>query len=203
MVATRAQRKADPSLALDEDDGKKRTLWARYQSLLVRRPLATNLVQAGLIAGAGNVTSQLISSGAVEAWGPVAEQVLLSMCFIAPVVQVWLRVLGALRLHWVAATLVDQFLFSPCFNVAIFFVITAAFQGGVTVSAAGLALDRAKFPALTAYEPVWSTQATAYRVWLPATLVREAFVPPHLKALFSTSVAFVWNIVFAFILKAM
>ena len=34
---------------------KKSTLWAQYQDLLVRKPFTMNLVQSGVIGGAGNL----------------------------------------------------------------------------------------------------------------------------------------------------
>ena len=37
-------------------------------------------------------------------------QVLLTVCFIAPVVSMWIPFLGGLRLHWAKATAVDQVL---------------------------------------------------------------------------------------------
>ena len=139
------------------------------------------------------------------------QQVVLASCFIAPIVNTWFGVLGRLQLSMLPATLVDQFLFSPPFTIAIFYFLSAAFGGGVALTAGWRdaqvvevvgALNLSAFPSLLSYDPVWSTQVKAYWLWLPATLVREAFTPAHLKPLFTSSVAFVWNIVFAFILAA-
>lgn len=207
---------------------KKNSLWASYNTLLIQRPFTTNLVQSGLIAAAGNVTAQLAQNGTIAVW-PLAEQVLLTMGFINPVVQAWFPILGSMGLHWISATAVDQFLFSPLFNIGIFWFMAAFLKGGVGLSAAehraqtctakifgphctpddaveryelSLALYPETFPPLSEYHPVWSTQVNAYYVWLPATLVREAFVPPHLKGIFVNACAFVWNIIFSFILAA-
>lgn len=63
-----------------------------------------------------------------------------------------------------------------------------------------LSLHHQKFPSVWSYEPMWSVQVTAYYIWLPATLLREKFVPEHMKALFGNLVGFAWAIVFASIL---
>ena len=207
---------------------KKKTAWAQYQTLLKERPFTMMMVQGGLIAAAGNTTAQLGQHGTVSL-GPLMEQVTLNLAFITPVVYLWFGFLGGMRLHWVAATAVDQFLFSPLFNIAIFWFISAVFKGGVAMSARrhlveqctnnllgsrctatdeidryelSLSLSPPTFPPLSSYHPVWSTQVNAYYLWLPATLMREKFVPPHLKGIFVNVVAFVWNIIFSVILGA-
>ena len=214
---------------------KKQTLWAKYQDLLVQKPFTMNLIQSGVIGGAGNVTAQLIMDGSVAA-GPVAEQVLLNVCFIAPIVSQWFPILGKLGLGWIGSTCVDQFMFSPVFNIGVFYFIAAAFKGGITLAAgssfaaikyeevcttklfrptqcspgssvdsyelAGLALHPGSFAPLTTYSPIWSTQVSSYYVWLPACIVREKYVPAHLKQLFVTLIAFIWNVIFSFILAS-
>lgn len=112
---------------------KKDSYWAQYQDLLIRRPVAMNITQGGIITAAGNVVAQMVTESTVKAQ-PLIEQVLLTVCFIAPVVSKWIPFLGGLRLHWAKATAVDQFLFSPLFNVAIFFVMAAAFKGGIVLT---------------------------------------------------------------------
>ena len=202
-------------------DDKKDSYWSQYQSLLVRRPVAMNVTQGGIINAAGSIVAQLCTDGAVTAQ-PLIEQVLLTVCFIAPVVSMWIPFLGGKSLHWAKATAVDQFLFSPVFNVAIFFVMAAAFKGGNVLSAApdaaaGLSLPLAthahatviwlslwpaRFPPLLAYEPIWSTMSSSYFLWLPAVAVREVFVPAHLKGPYVNCVSFLWSVAFALILKA-
>jgi hypothetical protein len=207
------------------------SLWDKYQKLLRERPFTMSLVQSGTISALGNLTAQLLSGGGVRAQ-PVIEQTLLSVTFIAPICSMWFPLLGSFKLHWTLATAVDQFLFSPLFNIAIFVFISAGFKGGITfVSTAyqadaqvcttklffmkecvsispddrydfTLSLRPNQFAPLSSYAPVWSTQVNAYYLWLPATVVREAFVPPHLKGVFVNLVAFVWSIMFSFILAA-
>ncbi len=192
---------------------------------------STDLLQSGTIAAAGNVTAQLLSGSAVSSQ-PVIEQILLTVTFVAPVCSLWFPTLGSLQLHWTLATAVDQFLFSPVFNIAIFLFISAAFKGGVTFTMTAYQADAEvcttrfffrqqcvsisaddrvdftlsvhpnQFAPLSSYAPVWSTQVNAYYLWLPATIVREAFVPGHLKGIFVNLVSFVWSIIFSFILAA-
>lgn len=126
----------------------------------------------------------------------------------------WLGFLGKLKLHWLLSTAVDQFLFSPFFNILIFWSF-ALLSGGVGFSVptlaaladpaepltASVSLHRNNFPPLSEYAPVWSTQVTAYKIWIPAVLAREALVPPHLAAVYCNVVGFVWNIIFAAIMN--
>ena len=86
---------------------KKDSYWAQYQDLLIRRPVAMNITQGGIITAAGNVVAQMVTESTVKAQ-PLIEQVLLTMCFISPVVSMWVPYLGRLRLHWAKATAVDQ-----------------------------------------------------------------------------------------------
>ena len=91
---------------------KKDSYWAQYQDLLIRRPVAMNITQGGIITAAGNVVAQMVTESTVKAQ-PLIEQVLLTVCFIAPVVSKWIPFLGGLRLHWAKATAVDQVLHRP------------------------------------------------------------------------------------------
>ena len=203
---------------------KKKSLWAKYQRLLVKYPFTMQLVQSGILTAAGNATSQLVTGSTTVALGPLIKQVILSVCLIAPIVACWIRFLSKLQLHWMLSTCVDQFLFSPLLNMAIFVFLSAAFQGGLNLTYTRFTADTCTssffkkcepgderydllltlrpsvFPAVTAYAPVWSTLASSYYVWLPATIMREKFVPPHLRGPFVLLVSFVWNIIFAIIL---
>ena len=78
-----------------------------------------NVLQTGLLGMLGNVTAQLLASVDAFNWQPVVEQGVLGAFVIAPVVSAWIPVLCSLKLHWVGATVVDQFLFSPIFNLFI------------------------------------------------------------------------------------
>ena len=139
----------------------------------------------------------------------VFNQMFISMVCIAPVISLWLGYLFSLKLHWVQATLVDQFLFSPLFNAYIFYYIGLTLDGGLSMTLPDLTRERldltislkpAVLPSLLSFAPIWKTQLTAYPVWLPATLLREKVVPPHLQQLFMNAVAFVWNIIFALLI---
>lgn len=92
-------------------NSKRDSYWAQYQGLLVRRPVAMNITQGGIITAAGSILAQIVTEHTVKAQ-PVIEQVLLTVCFIAPVVSMWIPFLGGLRLHWTKATAVDQVLVS-------------------------------------------------------------------------------------------
>ena len=111
------------------------------------------------------------------------------------------------KLNWWQATMVDQFVFSPIFNVTVFMWLSA-YGGGLTLAlpdfsadtlTLALSLTRSKFPA-------WNdsfmhmAQVKAWPIWLPAAVIRELYVPPHLAQAFVSCVAFIWAIVFAYII---
>ena len=111
-AAARDQRVGSSVLARSTDAStmagrKKESYWAQYQNLLVRRPYFMNITQGGLLAAAGTAVAQTLTEGTVKAQ-PLIEQVLLTMCFISPVVSMWVPYLGRMRLHWAKATAVDQ-----------------------------------------------------------------------------------------------
>ncbi|KAL1525721.1 hypothetical protein AB1Y20_020565 [Prymnesium parvum] len=190
------------ALVFSDHERKKRIL-SQHRALLEKHPLLIASLQGGLIGSAGNIVAQLLLSDVVEP-APIFQQAALSALFISPLVSLWLMLLHRLRLHWVASTLLDQFCFAPLLNIAIIYAITAAFKGGVVLKLdtpapqhTTLEIDHIKFPSMFQYEPIWSTQLKAYALWLPATFIREAYVPPHLATIFINCTSFVWNIVFA------
>lgn len=186
---------------------KKRSILARYQDLSIAYPFTVNLITTLVLNVAGRATA-LILAGDSLALQPLLEAGFLGAVCIAPVVYLWIGKLQSLKLHWAAATIVDQFMFSPIFNMYVFCFISAFFGGGVAFSTTStaetssltLALHKTKFPSLTSWEPVHKTQFTAYLLWVPASIVRELYVPPALVPLFINVVAYVWNIIFSFIL---
>lgn len=208
-ATTQAAAPAKKRAKADGEDTKKAGLSATFQSLLIRYPMAMGILQSGVFAAAGSVVAQLCFTDEPFTLNKVYTQMFISMVCIAPVVALWFRFLFSLNLHWVKATLIDQFMFSPIFNSYIFFFISATLGGGVRVALPDLSadvlnltvsIDTTVFPSLLSFEPVWRTQLIAYPIWLPATLLREKVVPPHLAQLFTNAVAFVWNIIFALII---
>ena len=82
------------------------------------------------------------------------------------------------------------------------FAPTVCIPGEVERYALSLSVRPGLFPRVLAYRPIWSTQLNAYYLWFPATLLREKFVPPHLKGIFVNFVSFCWSVVFAIILAS-
>ncbi|KAL3924959.1 MAG: hypothetical protein SGPRY_003769 [Prymnesium sp.] len=187
---------------------RKKQLWARYKALLVERPLLVNILQTGFSSASANVVAQLLSGREVQR-SPVIEQAILSMCFIAPIVSTWLRILPRFGLHWIASALLDQFMFAPTVTIGVFYFISAFFKSGVSIVydpdaplTYSFILNKHVFPSLIDYQPVWSTQLKAYAIWLPATFIREALIPRQFAPLFINCVSFIWSVAFALILLA-
>jgi hypothetical protein len=176
-------------------------LFARYEGLLIRRPLLMQTVQAVALAAVGNMCNQGWSGREFQSrllW----EQCILNT-IIAPITVLWLRVLRGWRLHWIKATLVDQFGFTLLMNFGTFYLRAATVKGGIYVAThptVRLVVLPEVFPSIWAYEPIWSTRLKGLRLKLPATLVREKFVPHHLKGVWELLVRVVWNIIMASVL---
>lgn len=211
----RAGGNAAAGNAQDDEHTAKAGGWARYQSLLIQFPMRMQVLQAGILAGAGNIAQQLISGQTDIKASPVIQQVAISALVVAPMAIWWLGHLRRWKLPWAVATAVDQLGFCVLMNLVVFWVLSAAFRGGVELSlpsaseladptrplTALLTLRRAAFPSVWTYAPVWSTRVQALKLKLPATAVREKFVPPHLKGVWELAVSFVWNIMMAAVLK--
>ena len=179
---------------------KRSTAWARYQAQLIAHPVRMQIMQAALLAVAANIFNQCFLLRKPFSTLLVTEQ-LTTNIIIAPITIWWLTVLRSLKLHWVAATLVDQLAFSVVLNIFIFYFIAAVFRGGISVGADLSFVVRADaFPSLRSYEPIWSTRVQGLKLKLPTTLVRELMVPVHLKGVYELGVRFVWSVVIAAIL---
>lgn len=90
------------------DKNKKIGFYASYQQMLVHYPLVMNMIQSGLIGAAGGVTSQVLLEGGVTSTSRIAELVFLNAALIAPIVSMWIPLLGSMNLHWTLATAVDR-----------------------------------------------------------------------------------------------
>ena len=95
-----------------------------------------------------------------------------------------------------AATLVDQLVYSVAMNVLFFYSIAAVFRGGVRLTPRP-SIDASAFPSLLAFEPIWAIRLKGLQLKVPTTLLRERLVPPHLKGPWELLVRFVWNVVLA------
>ena len=164
-----------------------------------------NFTQSIIMSAAGTLTAQAFTGGTYD-FGAVLQFIALTVCIIVPINIWWIKKLGSLKLHWVKGALVDQFLWSPIFNIIIF-AFLGSYNGGISLSfpttydtmSMTLTYTASKYASVMTYAPIWKTQVIAYSVWLPATLLREAVVPPHLVPIFMNIIAFVWNIIFALI----
>jgi hypothetical protein len=192
--------------------GKAGGLWSRYQSALIEYPFLTNSVQSTLVAALAVVLQQAFAGRGFSA-APVYTAVAINLLVIMPICSVWFSVLCKWKLHWVLATAVDQFAFSPLFNIVMFWAYNVAggairpvfpsasdLADATAPLAFGLSLHRSAFSSVFAFSPMWSTQMTSYKIWLPAALLREKLVPPHFAMVFNSVVAFGWNMILASIL---
>lgn len=186
-------------------------MWMRYQELLKRRPFTVNVMQSGLLTGVATLTQHVISGEIVAS--RILRATLVAMCVITPSVTAWFAQLHRWKLRWYTRTLVDQFAFSPCLNILIFWAYDSL-QGGLELSVPSFSelwrssgtlhlcfsVHRDAFSSVFASSPIWVTLATSYKLWLPAAMLREKLVPRHFAQPFNTAVAFIWNMIFAAIM---
>ena len=71
-----------PVTKAPDDDGKKNSLSASYQDLMVRWPMTMNAAQAGILGFASNLTSQILGGTAwTGRWGGGSAQSKLKLKF--------------------------------------------------------------------------------------------------------------------------
>ena len=89
------------------------SLWSRYQSLLIAHPYGMQIVQACVLASLGNVCNQCVFRSHRRFDTSLLTEQVATNALLAPIMVGWLRKLRSWRLHWLAATLVDQVRTNP------------------------------------------------------------------------------------------
>ena len=165
------------------------SLWDKYQKLLRERPFTMSLVQSGTISALGNLTAQLLSGGGVRAQ-PVIEQTLLSVTFIAPICSMWFPLLGSFKLHWILATAVDQFLFSPFLSSPLSVGYFSWRDLHFSVPAA-----RSIFRPGFYFDRIFPVQVAGWCIWIPGVCL-VYFMPSELQIPVATLLQSFWVLVF-------
>lgn len=177
--------------------------WTAYNDALLANPLIVKSVTAGVILGAGDLAGQALEAqqkGTGDSSVDLARTA--RFAFFGLVLQApwnhfyYLLLDGAIpptEEPWTATTgikvVIDQFIQAPIFTVLIF-----AFLGlleGKSTSDIKQKLD----------EDYVNTMLANWKLWVPATVINIAFVPPILRVLYLNVVFFFWSIFLSIILN--
>jgi len=175
-------------------------LWTSYNEALDGAPLLTKSVTAGVILGAADFTGQLLEKSLAEKEGTVVSDSIdygraLRFAFFGFVLQApwnhyyYLALDGALPptpdpLSFTTAgkVAIDQFIQAPVFTVLIFYFL------GILE---GKSVDGVNDQLQAKYK---DTIIANWKLWVPATCVNIAFVPPPLRVLYLNCVFYFWSI---------
>lgn len=172
--------------------------WTTYNDALDASPLLVKSATAGVILGAADVAGQYLEVKQQEEgggdewidWLRTARFAFFGLVLQAPWNHFYYNILdGALpptEDPWTATTgikvFIDQFVQAPVFTVFIF-----AFLGileGKNMNAIKKQLE----------DDYADTMVANWKLWVPATAVNIAFVPPILRVLYLNVIFFFWSI---------
>lgn len=174
--------------------------WSAYNDALEASPLLVKSVTASGILGAADLAGQALESrqkadseifdeSAVD-WARTARFAFFGLVLQAPWNHFYYSFLdGALpptEEPWTITTgikvVIDQFVQAPVFTILIF-----AFLG--TLEGKGLEAVKMQLD-----EDYADTMVANWKLWVPATVINIAFVPPLLRVLYLNAVFFFWSI---------
>jgi peroxisomal membrane protein 2 len=180
-------------------------VWTAYNDALESNPLLVKSVTASAILGAADLAGQAIQKATAAAasspemetdqeggidWARTARFAVFGLILQAPWNHFYYLMLdGALpptEEPWTPTTgikvVIDQFVQAPIFTVLIF-----AFLGALE----GKNLEAIKNQLDEDYK---DTMLANWKLWVPATVLNIAFVPPILRVLYLNCVFFFWSI---------
>mmetsp|Transcript_41582 Transcript_41582/g.114577 ORF Transcript_41582/g.114577 Transcript_41582/m.114577 type:complete len:186 (-) Transcript_41582:299-856(-) len=163
-----------------------KALWTIYLTMLQRFPMPARCVTTMLMAGLGDIISQLMS---VSVSSLDAERLLrfslLNLVLTGPVISTWFSTLNALLpvpgFRGALVRLVpDQLVFAPLFNYVFLAALFCLSSGGLVG------------PSVDAW---WAAMKANWTFWPLANLLNFWLVPPAFQMLFGNVSAIVWNVV--------
>eukprot|EP00638_Chattonella_subsalsa_P008424 CAMPEP_0117759168 /NCGR_PEP_ID=MMETSP0947-20121206/15851_1 /TAXON_ID=44440 /ORGANISM="Chattonella subsalsa, Strain CCMP2191" /LENGTH=170 /DNA_ID=CAMNT_0005579571 /DNA_START=565 /DNA_END=1077 /DNA_ORIENTATION=+ len=150
------------------------------------------MITSGIISGMGDVASQALTAGSLEAFTlafsleRLVKYAGVGALVTAPILHHWYLFLGR---HFPSTELpsvlqrlaMDQFAATP-FLIVGFFGIFLCLDGKPQELQDKLKQD------------FWTTIRSNWMLWIPANLINFRFVPLNLQVLYSNSVGLFWNI---------
>ena len=182
--------------------GGLESAWDGYLNALETAPLLTRAVTAGLLFPMADGAAQVLENGKREEKEDVdvarlARFAIFGFFVQAPWNSAFYEILDRLlpptedplSIVTVEKLFVDQGLQAPVFTVVIFLVLGLL---------EGKTLDAIKGQLIDDYVP---TIKKNWALWIPASAVNLAFVPPVLRVLYTNVVFFCWCIVLSLIIN--
>jgi protein Mpv17 len=189
----------------DFPEKKGRNLWDRYQRSLEIQPLKTKCLTSGVIALLGDIMGQYLTRSSLAPFALDYKRLTIytitGLTFGPVVVHYWFnflqRVGDRLQIknrygNALALLAIDQTVGSVAINAGFFvffMLLKSAWEGNAldfagTASSVSQKLSNEMVPTLHAN----------WKVWPFANFVNFAFVPPHLRVLFSNFIAVGWSV---------
>ena len=181
-------------------------LWRWYNQRLNRRPVITKSITAGIIVSLGDIVAQLVEI--VSSSSPstavsfdvvrLARFCTMGLFLQAPVTHYYYHALDQKfpptpDNPWTMTTLIkliiDQTTYAPLFLLAVI-VYLGILQG-----------DNWDTIWLQLQNEYVSTMIANWKVWIPATLINMAYVPPQFRVLYCNVIFFGWSIFLSIILN--
>ncbi|CEM19612.1 unnamed protein product [Vitrella brassicaformis CCMP3155] len=175
-------------------------LFKKLNSLFSANPLASGVITAGCIIGAGDLTSQFLIEKRKK-WDDTRTRAMVIFgCLYSGGFQTLLWVYGYGRFFaWlpltagnhtrqaVGKTLVDNFIHTPLIYLPTFYITQTLLRGG-SMGEAAAKLEQEWF----------DTVLVAWKVWIPFQALNFYFTPPHLLVPANLCAAYLWNTALAF-----
>lgn len=180
------------------------SFYTKYNQLLLKRPIATNILTTGFLFGSGDYLAQTAFEKLPNYDFPrTARAVIYGGLIFAPIGDKWYKFLNKLqpfgtkslnsaRLNTVARVAVDQLGFAPVLAVPMYFSVMTFLE----MSSTPVADIRHKLS-----ENWWSTLKVNWLVWPAFQAVNFYLVPVHLRLLSVNVISIVWNCYMSLVLN--
>mmetsp|Transcript_9473 Transcript_9473/g.23338 ORF Transcript_9473/g.23338 Transcript_9473/m.23338 type:complete len:201 (+) Transcript_9473:95-697(+) len=187
MVLTRSARKSLPPKHPDKEfkelpknpKPKAKTLYSKYQSLLIARPYIVNSLQSAATAAAGAITASLFQPKAIDTKEVLIYAVLAGL-IMAPASVAWYSQMA--KKSWAAHVklILEWVILTPVLNIV--FVVSKA------------ALEEQKLPAEEKWRDTAKLTGFSLFFWVPWGVLRTSLLPAHLYVAFNAFGAYLWQI---------
>ncbi|CAB3411181.1 unnamed protein product [Caenorhabditis bovis] len=158
----------------------------RFNAILARRPLLTQMVVSGAVCGAGDVFAQYITKEPRWDVWRTARFTFLGTFIIAPPLNVWFRVLERIThpnksVAVVKRMMVDQLMFGPCLTAVI-------------LTSVKLLEGDPPAVAISKMKEVWGeVYINSLKIWPAVQLFNFYVMPLNYRVLVVQLAAFFWN----------
>lgn len=174
---------------------KANSLWTRYNQSLIKSPILTKSITAGVLAFIADITCQAYFPNKEDENKPIKERInflralkftFLNSFIVPPIMHYWYnalstKIIGDSLIAAIKRVACDQLLFAPLI-LPVFFIGTLLMDNQADKIPNKLKTDW--FPSLMAN----------YIVWVPAQLINFKFIPPQLRVLWANFIGFFWSI---------